>query len=50
MADMNDTAALDLKRLSLIAFLIYFDLLELICNGDWQSAPGKGASKFKIQF
>lgn len=47
---MNYIAPLDLKSLCLIAFLIYFDLLELICNSDWQSAPGKGASKFKIQF
>ena len=44
------TQPLSLESLFLIAFLIYFDLLELICNSDWQSALGKGASKFKIQF
>lgn len=38
------------ESLFLNAFLIYFDLPELICNSDWQSALGKGDSKFKIQF
>lgn len=38
------------ESLFLIAFLIYSDLPELICNSDWQSALGKGDSKFKIQF
>lgn len=44
------TQPLSLESLFLIAFLICFDLLELICNSDWQSALGKGVSKFKIQF
>ena len=41
---------LGLDSLFLIASLTDFDLLELICNSNWLSALGKGASKFKIQF
>lgn len=49
MVDQH-TQPLGLESLFLIAFLIYFDLLELIHNSNWQSALGKGASKFKVQF